>query len=177
MRAILMCIDLNQEVSTASQVSDIRSMQEIICNTPPQVDKLECENRRIRAVGRRKQRACISLAWYRFLHISCVKKALAHFFSRLFYFARKDVPTYFYPLNTHQNHHDQRTVYYHLALATGDCPTYGDSQEKGGDRKSDKTKTDKSKSDKSKRENDKGLKKVKPPKRDGLASILQKSQI
>ena len=43
----------------------------------------------------------------------------------------------------------------------------GTDQEKDGKRKPEKTKPDKSK-----RENDKGLKKTKPPKRDGLASIL-----
>ena len=44
---------------------------------------------------------------------------------------------------------------------------YGAEQEKDGKRKPDKAKPDKAK-----RENDKGLKKTKPPKRDGLASIL-----
>ncbi len=43
----------------------------------------------------------------------------------------------------------------------------GAEQEKDGKRKSDKTKPDKTK-----RENDKGLRKTKPLKRDGLASIL-----
>jgi hypothetical protein len=44
---------------------------------------------------------------------------------------------------------------------------YGADQEKDGKRK-----TEKAKPDKTKRENDKGLKKTKPPKRDGLAPIL-----
>ena len=46
-------------------------------------------------------------------------------------------------------------------------PIYGADQDKNG-----KPKPDKTKPDKTKRENDKGLKKTKPPKRDGLASIL-----
>jgi hypothetical protein len=44
----------------------------------------------------------------------------------------------------------------------------GADQDKDGKRKTEKTKPP----DKTKRENDKGLKKTKPPKRDGLASIL-----
>ena len=43
----------------------------------------------------------------------------------------------------------------------------GAEQEKDGKRKADKEKADKAK-----RENDKGLRKTKPPKRDGLAPIL-----
>lgn len=56
---------------------------------------------------------------------------------------------------------------WNVAQVARDWPIYGADQEKDGKRKPDKTKPDKSK-----RENDKGLKKTKPPKRDGLASIL-----
>jgi hypothetical protein len=167
---------INQQVDSVSSIPGIRSFQPLM-HTPPQVDKSKCKSRRVKAAGKRKWKTYTSFVCYRLLHVSFAKKSLARFFNRQFYFACKNVTTYFCPANVHKHRRDQRSLYYHVALTTRYWPISGGDQEKNGDRKSDKKKPDKTKPDTSKRENDKGLKKIKPPKRDGLAALLRTSQI
>lgn len=163
----------SQQVDSVSSVPGICSFQPLM-HTPPQVDTSKYKSRGVKAAGKRRWRACTSLVCSRFLHVSFAKKSPAQFFSRQFDFACKNGTTYFCPANVHKNRRDQRTPYDHVALTTWDWPISGGDQERNGDRKSEKKKPGKKKPDTSKRENDKGLKKIKPPKRDGLAALLQK---
>jgi hypothetical protein len=171
-----MSLCFNQEASGVflPQVG-MCAIPQTACNTPPQVDTSKYKSRGVKAAGKRRWRACTSLVCSRFLHVSFAKKSPAQFFSRQFDFACKNGTTYFCPANVHKNRRDQRTLYDHVALTTWDWLISGGDQERNGDRKSDKKKPDKKKPDTSKRENDKGLKKIKSPKRDGLAAFLQRS--
>ncbi len=194
-----MTIELNQEAGDVYYASDIRSILDAMCNTPPQVDISPCRN------IRRRSRSTAIEVWGsgtltllilpKSSTISSSEKVIAHasryeivrfvtslifidlltflYILLLWYPLFTDVRTYFRPADRQRRTGGQRTAPHRIFEGLSRPTSEGD-QKKGGNQpgpaKPEKPKPEKPKPQ---REGDKGKRKGKGPRTEGVVAFIE----